>query len=110
MCAMADGLISKKRSFEPGFKLKVVECAEKESNGTAARKFGVDEKRVREWRKKKRELGQLSSKKKRLEGAGRKSCYQKPKRNWKNGLSILELQIFKSPCQVCIQRKAKELF
>ena len=52
--------------------MKVVECAEKESNRPAAKKFGIDEKRVREWRKKKRELAQLPSKEKRLEGAGRK--------------------------------------
>ena len=33
------------------FKLKVVACAEGESSRGAARRFGVDEKRVREWRK-----------------------------------------------------------
>ena len=33
------------------FKLKVVAYAEEESSRGAARRFGVDEKRVREWRK-----------------------------------------------------------
>ena len=31
------------------FRLKVVACAEGESSSGAARMFGVDEKRVREW-------------------------------------------------------------
>ena len=44
---------ARKRSFENimAFKLKVVACAEGESSRGAARRFGVDEKRVREWRK-----------------------------------------------------------
>ena len=44
------------------FKLKVVACAEGESSSGAARRFGVDEKRVREWRKRQ---------KKRIQGGGK---------------------------------------
>ena len=63
----------KKRSFDSAFKLKVVEFAEKNSNRGAGRKFGVDEKRVREWRKQKPQLESLPRKKKRMDGGGRKA-------------------------------------
>ena len=38
------------------FKLKVVACAKGDSSTGAARRFRVDEKRVREWRKLKAEI------------------------------------------------------
>ena len=44
------------------------------NNRAAARKFNVDERRIREWRQKKSELVKLPSKKKRLEGGGRKAA------------------------------------
>ena len=51
---MADaGPSQKKRGFNSAFKLKVVGFAEKNSNRGAGRQFGVDDKRVREWRKQK---------------------------------------------------------
>ena len=62
----------RKQSHEARFKLKVVEYAEKESNRAAGRKYGVNEKQVREWRKKKQQLIALPPKKKRLEGGGKK--------------------------------------
>ena len=65
---------SKKRALDAAFKLSVIDCAEKTTNRGAARKFGVDERRVREWRQKKEGLEELPSKKKRLEG-GRKAAY-----------------------------------
>ena len=40
---------AKKRSFDAAFKLKVLGYAELHSNRAAARHFGIDEKRVREW-------------------------------------------------------------
>ena len=40
---------AEKRSFDEAFKLKVLGYAELHSNRAAARHFGVDEKRVREW-------------------------------------------------------------
>ena len=63
----------KKRSFDAAFKLRVVEYAEQDTNRGAGRKFGVDEKRVREWRKQKDELQTLPTKKKRLSGGGRRA-------------------------------------
>ena len=54
------------------FKLAAVEAAKEETNRAAARKFNVDERRIREWRQKKRDLVKTPSKRKRLEGAGRK--------------------------------------
>ena len=73
---MADGSgdcrVGKKRSFDAVFKLKVVVYAEKSTNRGAAKKFFVDKKSVREWRKKKDSLQTLPDKKKRLLGGGRK--------------------------------------
>ena len=71
----APAVTKKKRSFDATFKLKVIEYAEKNSNRAAARKYDVDDKRVREWRKQKNSLMELPGKKRRLEGAGRKAAY-----------------------------------
>ncbi len=56
----------KKRSCDAAFKLKVVEYVEKGTNRDAASKFSVDEKSVREWRKKKTDLLSIPDKKRRL--------------------------------------------
>ena len=57
---MAEAVITKKRSFDAAFKLQVVEYAEKKNtNRSAGRKFSVDEKRVREWKKQKHDLDNL---------------------------------------------------
>ena len=55
-----------KRSFDMAFKQKVIAFAEKGSNRGAARKFGIDEKQVREWWKTKESISSNPSKKKRL--------------------------------------------
>ena len=65
---------AKRRSFDAAFKLKVVGYAELHSNRAAARHFGVDEKRVREWKKQKNALEALPQKKRRLDGGGRKAA------------------------------------
>ena len=70
---MAEKVSARKRSYDRAFKLKVVACAEGESNRGAARRFGVDEKWVREWRKLKTELAERGPKKKRLQGGGKKT-------------------------------------
>ena len=70
---MAERVSARKRSYDMAFKLKVVACAEEESDRGAARRFGVDEKWVREWRKLKTELAQRGPKKKRLQGGGNKT-------------------------------------
>ena len=54
--------MSKKRSYDAAFKLKAVSCAEQSTNRGAARKFGVDERQIREWRQKKVELEKLPHK------------------------------------------------
>lgn len=41
----------KRMKFEAGFKLKVVEYAEKNGNSVAGRHFGINEKNIRGWRK-----------------------------------------------------------
>lgn len=63
-------MATRKRSYDAAFKLKVVAYAETNTNRGAGRKFGVDEKRVREWKKQKDELEGLGAKKRRLEGGG----------------------------------------
>ena len=46
----------KRKSYEAGFKLKVVDYAEEHGNRGAEREFGVSEKMVRGWRKQKDQL------------------------------------------------------
>ena len=48
-----DSRMSKKRSYDAAFKLKVVEYGEQNTNRGAAKKNGVDEKRVRDWKEQK---------------------------------------------------------
>ena len=43
--------VCKKRSHDATFKLKVIEFAEQNTNRGAAKRYGIDEKRVREWKK-----------------------------------------------------------
>ncbi|XP_073538397.1 uncharacterized protein [Phyllobates terribilis] len=54
----------KRRSYEAGFKLKVVSRAEESNNSIASREFCVDEKQVREWRKMKADLEKIPKAKK----------------------------------------------
>lgn len=56
------------RNFDIAFKVKVIEYAENSSNRGAGRAFGVDAKRVREWRKKKKQLQRSPESKKMVEG------------------------------------------
>ena len=66
-------MAGRKRSYEISFKLKIVDYAKSDSNRATARKFEVDERRVREWRSLKANLEEHSSKKqKRLPGGGSK--------------------------------------
>ena len=50
---------SKRASYTAAFKLKVIETAEKCGNRAAGREYSVNEKLVRDWRKKKAELEAL---------------------------------------------------
>ncbi len=51
------------------------------TNRSASRKFGVDEKRVREWRKQKEDLKGLPPKKKRMTGGGRRAALPEMEEN-----------------------------
>lgn len=67
----------KVKSYSLEFKKQVVECAVNNSNREAARKFSVDERRIREWREnieniKARASEKGGSKRRRLDGGGRK--------------------------------------
>ena len=64
-------------SYTTGFKIDAIQYAEIHNNTSAARKFNVANKRIRDWRKKKSKVFSLVAKvkgqeRKRLEGAGRK--------------------------------------
>ena len=69
--------MSKRKCYDVSFKLEAIDCADKTSKQAAARKFGVDAKRLRVWCSQREELVALKkngkSKKKRLTGAGRKT-------------------------------------
>jgi len=67
-------VIKKRKSYDSEFKVKVVDHAVKFSNREAGRKYDVDEKCIREWRKSKDKLQQLPKKCSRLPGGGRKPC------------------------------------
>ena len=56
----------KRNSYDSAFKLKVIEYAENHNNCAAEREFGITEKMVREWRKKKSEFGGAHKSAKRL--------------------------------------------
>ena len=102
------GTSQKKRSFDSAFKLKVVEFAEKNSNRCAGKHFGVDEKRVREWRKQKERLESLPRKKRRMDGGGRKAALPDMEEElvaWIDALRATNLRVTRSS----VQRKAIEL-
>ena len=48
-----------RRNFSIEFKLKAVEFAEENNNASAARKYEVDPKPIRSWRKQKESLGKV---------------------------------------------------
>lgn len=63
------------KKYDVNFKLNAVRYAEQNSGEAAARKFGVDPKRVRDWKKNKSKLQELArenSSRSRLRGGGRK--------------------------------------
>ncbi len=66
----------KRKSYDISFKIKAVRSAEQDSKEAAAREYGVDAKRIRVWCSQKEQLLALrddgKSKRKRMQGAGRK--------------------------------------
>ena len=65
----------RKRNYTVAFKLQVVYIAERTTNREASRKFGVDEKRVQEWKLQKQRLKDTDSSKNRLVGGRVKPKY-----------------------------------
>ena len=70
-------MAQKRKSFDLTYKLNAVASAEKKSKEAAAREFGVDAKRIREWCSQKEKLVAMKkkgkSKRRRLDGGGRKA-------------------------------------
>ena len=65
----------KRQNNDMSFKLEAIEYAERVSNNAAAKKFKVDVKRIREWRKNKQSITKLKEKHKgqgtkKLDGGG----------------------------------------
>ncbi|KFD70384.1 hypothetical protein M514_17468 [Trichuris suis] len=46
-------MAERRSSYDASFKLKVIDLAKKSNNCAASRKYGVTEKMVREWQKRK---------------------------------------------------------
>lgn len=72
MAVGSPSTVQKRRSFTVDIKPEAVKYAKHYSNAEAARKFGCDRKRIREWRKDEEKLRRTGEKRKRLEGGGRK--------------------------------------
>ena len=70
-------MAQKRKSFDLTYKLNTVANAEKKSKEAAARKFGVDAKKIREWCSHKEKLVAVKkkgkSRRRRLDGGGRKA-------------------------------------
>lgn len=64
--------VQKRTSYEAGFKLKVVAYAEETNNSAAARRFSVNEKQVRMWRKNQKILERMPKHKKAARGLSAK--------------------------------------
>ena len=104
--------MASKRSYDLGFKLKVIEKAEHIGNRPASRHFRVDERRIREWRKKKNTL-KLESEgkrsKRRLSGGGRKIKHEDEDRKLAEWI-IQERSYRRRVRRRDIMEKGKELF
>ena len=86
----------------------MVEYAIQNTNRGASRKFGVDEKIVREWKKQKDDLELLPRKTKRLPGGGRRTALPEVGESlaaWIEGLRAQNARVTRSS----VQMKAVEL-
>ena len=67
-------MASKRASYTAAFKLKVIETAEKCGSRAAGREYSVNEKLVRDWKKKKADLQALYTARQEIaEGGGKAS-------------------------------------
>ena len=106
--------MAERRSYTVGFKLKVIECAENSGNRSAGRKWGINEKLVRDWRKKKARLTELP-RKARSQRPGVKEHWPELERKLEewileqrlNGIGITGTMIrlkAKSLAKICLQK------
>ena len=65
----------KHRAYSIAFKLKVVEFAKSNGKHKAAKMFGIDQKRVREWSQNEEKLNKMAKSRKRIAGGGRPVRY-----------------------------------
>ena len=96
-----------KKSYTIKQKLKAVETAERTTKRNAARKHGVDVKRIREWCKQKSQLLTSRKKSKRLSGGGRPAeseAMEKELVDWIHNLRGKCLRVSRK----MIKEKAKE--
>ena len=96
----------KKRSYDAAFKLQVIDYADHNTNRGAARRYGVNERRVREWKKQKDQLESVKGKRKKLEGGGHKAALpdlEDELAEWIDGLRAKNLRI------TCSNVKSKAL-
>ena len=100
--------VKKKKSYDAAFKLNVVKYAAQHGNREAARRFGVGESSVRDWKKQQDKLSDLPSKKQRLPGGGRKPLDQEMEawlKEWIEEQRSRHLRVTRS----AIQKKATEI-
>ena len=104
-------MMSKRKSYDLTFKLRAVSYADNFTKAAAAREFGVDPKRIRAWCNQKDVLMELktggSSKRKRLQGAGRKALdgeMEEALFDWIIELRGRNLRV--SRAMICVQARA----
>ena len=92
---MAEIQNSKRKSYDAAFKLSVVSFAQQCGNRSTGRRFGVNERQVRDWRKQQKQLESLKSKKKRLEGGGRKAAHPEMEEELLKWIEVLRAENLK---------------
>ena len=80
----------KRRSFTMQFKQEVVEFASEHSNRSAAQRFKVEPKRVREWKDNFDNIKTAKSSRQKLEGGGRKCLMRILRKIWSSGSTSSE--------------------
>ena len=102
----------KRRAYTVEFKTTVVKYAQANSGRSAAKKFNVDERRVREWRQQFEALSEIKkksggAKKMRLEGGGRKITNLDLEEDVLNWIHKRSANMLRVSCK--LMRKAKAI-
>ena len=109
LASSPSSVLKKRKHYDRDFKLKVIAYSEKCSNREAGRKFNVGESCIRDWKKNRSKLEQMSSKCSRLPGAGRKPCapdMEETLAAWIDSQRSCHLHVTRSD----IQKKAVQLY